>query len=240
MYCMNCGAPIDREVSECPHCGESPFLSPRTAPKKHHPILIPILLMAGMLAVGLNLFFRIPLYTGQDGSPSDTTDTPSENEIWEGCFTLIDGTLYFDPYFYTGSSVLDVPETIGGETVTAIGDYCFYGCDTLTTINLPDTVTSIGTEAFAYCTSLRGMALPLQIVSIGDGAFYGCGELEALSVPAFLHSVGADAFDDCYSLRYIFYDGYFERWDAMYGEYISPFTYVICTDGDYRQGAYSS
>ena len=44
------------------------------------------------------------------------------------------------------------------------------------------------------------------------------------------------AFDDCASLMYLFYDGDFDTWTALYGDYITPFTAAICLDGTYYHG----
>lgn len=228
MYCIHCGTPLEPDNRVCPICGGSVW-----PPKKpYRPFLVPVLIMAAMLVVGTILYLLIPL--------DYDTETLDTSYVSEGCFDLVDGMLYFYPEDYTGGRVLTVPETIGGETVTAIGDYCFWGCDWLTTIILPETVTYIGEYAFAECASLRGMDIPIGVTEIGYCAFWACTELEAVYIPSSVTAVGEDAFDECYSLRYIFYNGYFEDWDSMYSEYISPFTFVICNDGDYYQGMYSS
>lgn len=228
MYCIHCGTPLEPDARECPICGGSVCPPKKSRP----PLLIPVLIMTAMLVVGTILYFLIPL--------EFDNETPDINYISEGCFDLVDGTLYFYPEDYTGGRVLTVPETIGGETVTAIGDYCFWGCDWLTTIILPETVTCIGEFAFAECTSLRGMDIPTGVREIGYCAFWACTELEAVYIPNSVTTVGEEAFDECYSLRYIFYNGLFKVWNSMYSEYISPFTIVICSDGDYYQGTYSS
>ena len=44
--------------------------------------------------------------------------------------------------------------TIIPASVTAIGNYAFYMCDNLTSIEIPDSVTSIGEYAFRHCTHL--------------------------------------------------------------------------------------
>ena len=40
------------------------------------------------------------------------------------------------------------------DSVTSIGDYAFYWCSGLTSVNIPDSVTSIGEWAFSGCTGL--------------------------------------------------------------------------------------
>ena len=59
------------------------------------------------------------------------------------------------------------------EGVTSIGDYAFTSCDSLTNITIPDSVTSIGEEAFRECRALKSITIPDSVTSIGSSAFYG-------------------------------------------------------------------
>ena len=155
----------------------------------------------------------------------------------EGCFALAEGSLVFLPDRWDGSPIVHIPGTIGGQTVTAIGPGCFAGCDTLTTIILPESVAIIGPMAFSGCSSLRGLQLPDEVISIGAGAFSGCDDLQAITIPVTLEQIAPGTFDDCASLMYIFYDGTYEDWCALYSGFINPFTAVICIDGIFNQAA---
>ena len=42
-------------------------------------------------------------------------------------------------------------------SVTSIGPFAFYYCDSLTSITIPSSVTSIGDRAFYRCKSLRSI-----------------------------------------------------------------------------------
>ena len=154
----------------------------------------------------------------------------------EGCFATVDHTLMFIRDNWDGSPILRVPETIGNETITAIGAGCFAGCEELTTILLPDTVTIISPMAFSGCTNLRGLYLHDGVELIGTDAFAGCRNLEAISIPASVTTISPGCFDDCASLRYIFYGGTYEDWNTLYSDYINPFTTVLCLDGNYYHG----
>ena len=155
----------------------------------------------------------------------------------EGCFALAEGSLVFLPDRWDGSPIVHIPGTIGGQPVTAIGPGCFAGCDTLTTIILPESVAIIGPMAFSGCSSLRGLQLPDDVISIGAGAFSGCDDLQAITIPVTLEQIAPGTFDDCASLMYIFYDGTYEDWCSLYSGFINPFTAVICIDGIFNQAA---
>lgn len=170
--------------------------------------------------------------------PSADVSVPATRpaEADEGAFAIDRGVLYFLPDRWDGSPILTIPETVDGQTVTAIGPGCFRDCENLTTIILPDTVTQIRAEAFSGCRKLRGLYLPDGMKAIGKNAFAGCEDLEAICVPTSVTSIASGCFDDCINLIYILYEGSFEQWDALYGDFINPFTSAICTDGVYYHG----
>lgn len=155
----------------------------------------------------------------------------------DNCFLLEDNTLYFLPENWDGSPILNVPGTIDGEEVQFIGPGCFRDCAELTTILLPETILAIDANAFSGCSKLRGLYIPEGVKSIGQDAFAGCTDLEAIYIPGSVQSIAEHAFDDCASLLYIFYGGNFEAWDALYDDYINPFTSAVCLDGYYYHGA---
>ena len=72
---------------------------------------------------------------------------------------------------------------------------------------------------------------------IGPRAFSGCINLESIYIPGSLVKIAPGCFDDCAALLYLFYEGDFESWNALYGDFINPFTTAICLDGNYYQGA---
>ncbi len=67
-----------------------------------------------------------------------------------------------------------IPSTLGGKTVTSIGEGALSVCSGLTGVTIPDSVTSIGEFAFVSCDSLTGVTIPAGVTSIGANAFYLC------------------------------------------------------------------
>lgn len=224
--------------------------------RRSRPLLIPTLVLCGMFLLGLICFFLIPMVsTGSptatdpqiqgsslpDHVPNDKTEhVPSETHAYdptdEDCFELTGGAVRFLPNKFDGGSILVIPDEIDGKAVTSIADYGFANCDGITTIILPNTLKSIGSFAFNGCDDLRGIYLPESLQEVGSGAFNWCISLESVWVSAGVESIGSGAFTGCASLMYFFYDGTYEAWLELYNEYVTPFTYVTCTDGDYYHG----
>src|SRR5664280_1231951 len=58
------------------------------------------------------------------------------------------------------NGTLAIPITLGGASVTSIGDSAFFSFSSLTSVTIPSGVTSIGNYAFSYCTSLTSITIP--------------------------------------------------------------------------------
>ncbi len=125
--------------------------------------------------------------------------------------TVDDGNQYYksiDGNLYTKDGKTLVSYAIGnGRTsftipdgVTAIGDYAFYNCTTLTSLTIPDSVTSIGEYAFFKCTKLASVDLGNGVTTIGDNAFRGCEALTSLTIPDSVIRIGNYAFRECTKL----------------------------------------
>ena len=112
---------------------------------------------------------------------------------------LDDGTIEITKYNGIADH-LAIPATLDGKTVTAIGDYAFARCSSLTFVSIPDSVTSIGDSAFYWCSSLTSVSIPDSVTSIGGSAFYWCSSLTSVSIPDSVTSIESWAFYACSSL----------------------------------------
>ena len=119
----------------------------------------------------------------------------------------------------TASNTLIVgcQNTIIPNNVTSIGDYAFYWCTSLTSIQIPNSVTSIGEGAFVYCSSLTRIEIPNSVTSIGDEAFAYCESLTSVEIPNSVTSIGISAFDGCSSLTSIVVDAGNSKYDSRNG-----------------------
>ena len=67
---------------------------------------------------------------------------------------IVNGTATVTGYnnVYSGDVVIPKTVTDNGITysITSLGDYCFQGCSSLTSITIPNSVTSVGEWCFSY------------------------------------------------------------------------------------------
>jgi Tfp pilus assembly protein PilF len=99
---------------------------------------------------------------------------------------------------------------ITGKTLTAIPDYAFDECISLTSITLPNGVTSIGDEAFNECASLTSVTIPNGVTSIGKEAFHECTCLTSVAIPYSVTSFGYYAFYGCTSLTSVSFENHYD------------------------------
>ena len=88
-------------------------------------------------------------------------------------------------------------------TVVSLANEAFRGCDSLSTIVIPNSVTRIGNYAFYECTYLSSVTLSSNLITIGDRAFCQCKILTSIIIPNTVKSIGNGAFADCFALTSI-------------------------------------
>ena len=89
--------------------------------------------------------------------------------------------------------------------VTAIGSAAFKGTQ-LKSITIPEGVTSIWNDAFNGCQSLTSVKMPQTLKYLGVRAFYNCSKLNNISLRN-TKSCGNEAFSGCESLTVIDLEG---------------------------------
>lgn len=125
-----------------------------------------------------------------------------------------DGSLMITGYKGSRTEVT-VPEKIGRNTVTAIGDsaFCPFAAKikpevkefrkAITKITLPYTVRSIGRAAFWDCGSLVSVNIPDGVEKIRENTFAECRKLKKIVIPKSVKHIERRAFYYCSSLRFL-------------------------------------
>ena len=142
-------------------------------------------------------------------------------------YDVLNGSCKINGYGNCTHEIIHIPEFIDGFVVTAIDEYAFSNCNTLTTVVIPKSVTTIGYGAFDSCgrlttvtfdsgaTLIKGLfrdcssletvtfASDSKLKTIGDNTFTGCSKLQNITIPESVTSLGTQAFYGCSRLRSI-------------------------------------
>lgn len=88
--------------------------------------------------------------------------------------------------FYGAGPAADIPETVGGQAVTAIASSALAGNTAITSLTIPSRVTQIGRAAFSGCTALSRIQFnAVNCTSIGMSCFDNAGQNAASLSVAF-------------------------------------------------------
>ena len=144
--------------------------------------------------------------------------------------TLLNRATIPDYTFQNCTSLEEV--NIASTKMTKIGNYAFYNCHRLKTIEIPEGVTNTYLYAFNGCSSLNIKTLPDSIKTIdrglfanckslvqmsiknattisssdaSTGCFYNCTNLRAVWMPSVSNSFGGHTFSNCTNLKRIYW-----------------------------------
>ena len=99
----------------------------------------------------------------------------------------------------TKSQIRKAPKAATASIDASLGKNAFYGCTSLTSVELPENITSIPDGAFRECTSLTALEIPETVTEIGRSAFEGSA-IQSAEIPASVYSIGSRAYKNCTSL----------------------------------------
>ncbi len=111
-----------------------------------------------------------------DAAVAGEKGTTSEFEYW------YNGTEASITKYIGSSSVVSIPSSIEGYTVTAIGSNAFQFNEEITYMSIPDTVTKIGSYAFEGCKKLSSLTLPPNLTELGTRVIGGT-KVSSITVP---------------------------------------------------------
>lgn len=102
---------------------------------------------------------------------------------------------------YVGS-VLRIPKTHNGKSVTALEKGAFKGNEKITKVIVPGNVVDINAEAFYGCKNLQEVEFTsVGTKKVGIAAFSGCEKLESINLPSSLEKIKECAFQECALLK---------------------------------------
>lgn len=93
---------------------------------------------------------------------------------------------------------VEVPSKLHGKPITVIGLYCFFDCEGMKSVSLPEGIIKIEDQAFAMCKGLTELIIPNSVASIGAFAFRDCRNLRRVVLPKGLRRLPQGAFSFCY------------------------------------------
>lgn len=122
------------------------------------------------------------------------------------------------------------------DSVTSIGKYAFYECNSLTEFLAEDAcLESIESFTFMNCKNLNNVKLPSGLKEIKLCAFEYCDSLASITIPSSVSTIGNNAFFGCPALSDIKFEGSCEQWSKIsLGDAWNsnvPATKITCSDG---------
>jgi len=127
-------------------------------------------------------------------------DQAQAEQAGDYTYTITDDKATITKYTGTGQAVIQLPSTLGGKTVIAIGQNAFYSCSALTDITINSGITRIDRSAFQYCSNLKTLNLPEGLTTVDTLAFADCGKLTGVILPNTITSLGNSVFRNCKSM----------------------------------------
>lgn len=163
-------------------------------PKRLISLLVAVCMMITMLPLSAVTAFA-----------TDTASSPEHTTTINGfeCTYTVNAdntatiTRFYEPDTTYHGYNIDIPETLDGYTVTAIGNSAFSERYYLSNVTIPQSVKSIGCEAFYRCTAMKSLTIKDAATSIGEGAFEGCDWLTTVNLGEHITTIGKAAFVDC-------------------------------------------
>ena len=119
--------------------------------------------------------------------------TVTDIEVGEGVTEIEKNTFRCSPKL----SSINLPSTL-----TSIGDYGFYLCESLKSIKLPASLITLSRNAFC-ASSLRSIIIPNSVTTLGWGNFDACKSLTTATLSDSMSSIPRNTFVDCSSLETI-------------------------------------
>ncbi len=84
-----------------------------------------------------------------------------------------------------------------------MGEFCFWGCTRLSTVEISASISSIEAGCFMDCVSIVSIKIPQSVTILGERCFAGCSMLSSVVIPASVITIKDNCFSKCTSLASI-------------------------------------
>lgn len=135
-------------------------------------------------------WYNVPYATKYIGTNSITTN--DFGYVLEYNYTTSNSSVTITKYIAT-NAIVTIPDTIGGEPVTSIGDSAFQSPANLLNVIMGNNVTNIGDYAFSNPFNLTNVVIGNNVISIGNYAFFN-DRITNITIPNNVTSIGDYAF----------------------------------------------
>ena len=158
-----------------------------------------------------------------------------ENKPGSSC--IPDSVTAINDYDFCGCKSLT--SVVIPTSVRTIGDWAFCGCKSLTSVVIPASVTSMGYSAFGSCTSLESVEICEGVMRIGAGSFQSCTSLVSVGIPSSVTSINYGAFEGCTSLETVRIPSSVTSLARAFIDCTSLASVEICEGVRYIEGAFN-
>lgn len=188
-------------------------------PKRLISLLVAVCMMVAMLPLSAVTAFAADTSTVHEANDGEGIYRYAYKENEDGeTVTITEFLGPVDPAKAPALYDITIPTTLGGCTVTGLGDYSFAAnsddgstydplCSNIHSVTIPQKVTSIGKRAFYDCKNLTTLVLGEDIKTIGNYAFECCTSLTGVTIPQSVTSIGYSAFEGCTALNPLIING---------------------------------
>ena len=149
--------------------------------------------------------------------PHESNEYLKQNELDK---FLVLGTGGFANSFFTNFKPKDGDFSIIFKylkNVKILHDHCFYNCENLIKINIPNYIIKIGPRCFENCYSLKEISLPNSIIEIPPYCFADCHDLTEINIPDSVIEIHRGSFLKCFSLKSISIPKRFKKYEEIWG-----------------------
>lgn len=164
----------------------------------------------------------------EEQTETESETDPPKKESGLRYVSNADGTCYLAGVGSCTDACIVIPESYNGEKVVGIAASAFFGCKTLSAVQIPATVLKIGDLAFADCPNLTYISVSAGNPAYRDqgGVLYsadGCTLIlypasrggDSVTIAAQVKTISAMAFYGCRYLRTVHYGGTYAAWERV-------------------------